>query len=155
MFFPMCINLENKKILVIGAGKVAARKIKKIADYGTDITVLSKEIKKSEILEIKNIKFEKKTLENNQNKIEKIVKNYFLVITATSDENLNEKIALICDKNNILVNNVSSKTTMNAMFTGIVKNDEFQISISTNGKNCKRSRAMKEEIKKVLNKIEN
>ena len=116
---------------------------------------MSKEIKKSEILEIKNIKFEKKTLENNQNKIEKIVKNYFLVIAATSDENLNEKIALICDKNNILVNNVSSKTTMNAMFTGIVKNDEFQISISTNGKNCKRSRAMKEEIKKVLNKIEN
>ncbi|WP_231724753.1 NAD(P)-dependent oxidoreductase [Leptotrichia sp. oral taxon 847] len=94
-------------------------------------------------------------MENSQNEIEKIVKNYFLVITATDDADLNEKIALICDRNNILVNNVSSKTMMNTMFTGVVKNSEFQISISTNGKNCKRSRAMKEEIKKVLNKIEN
>lgn len=155
MFFPMCVNLKDKKILVIGAGKVAKRKIKKIAEYGTDITVLGKEIKESEILKIKNLKIIKKNLENSQNEIEKIVKNYFLVITATDDADLNEKIALICDRNNILVNNVSSKTMMNTMFTGVVKNSEFQISISTNGKNCKRSRAMKEEIKKVLNKIEN
>ena len=43
---------------------------------------------------------------------------------------------------------------MNAMFGGIVKNSEFQIAISTSGKNCKRSRAMKSEIQKVLDKIE-
>ena len=76
-------------------------------------------------------------------------------MAATDDTELNDRISHVCMSEKILVNNVSSKTTMNAMFTGIVKNDEFQISISTNGKNCKRSRAMKEEIKKVLNKIEN
>ncbi|WP_231724754.1 NAD(P)-dependent oxidoreductase [Leptotrichia sp. oral taxon 847] len=60
MFFPMCVNLKDKKILVIGAGKVAKRKIKKITEYGTDITVLGKEIKESEILKIKNLKIIKK-----------------------------------------------------------------------------------------------
>lgn len=43
---------------------------------------------------------------------------------------------------------------MNAMFGGIVKNDEFQIAVSTGGKNCRRSRAMKSEIQKILDKIE-
>ena len=77
-----------------------------------------------------------------------------LVIAATDNEELNENIAEICDSKGILVNNVSSKTKMNSMFGGIVKNDEFQIAISTSGKNCKRSRAMKSEIQKVLDRIE-
>ena len=93
-------------------------------------------------------------IENNKDEIEKLVKEYFLVIAATDNEELNENIAEICDSKGILVNNVSSKTKMNSMFGGIVKNDEFQIAISTSGKNCKRSRAMKSEIQKVLDRIE-
>ena len=57
-------------------------------------------------------------------------------------------------KNNILVNNVSSKTEMNAMFGATVKNDEFNVAVSTNGKNCKRSRALKLKIKNLLNEID-
>ncbi len=81
--------------------------------------------------------------------------NIFFVIAATNDEKLNENIADVCDSNGILVNNVSSKMKMNTMFGGIVKNDEFQIAVSTGGKNCKRSRAMKSEIQKILDKLEN
>ena len=51
-------------------------------------------------------------------------------------------VAKTCMKEKILVNNVSSKLTMNAMFGAIVKNDEFHVSISTNGASCKRSRAL-------------
>ena len=111
MWFPLFINLENKKVLVIGGGKVALKKIKKVLEYGADVTVVTDNIKEQSILELKNSK-------------------------------------------EILINNASSKTKMNAMFGGIVKNSEFQIAISTSGKNCKRSRAMKSEIQKVLDKIE-
>ena len=76
------------------------------------------------------------------------------MIAATDNEELNENVARTCDSNGILINNVSSKIKMNAMFGGIVKNDEFQIAVSTGGKNCKRSRAMKSEIQKILDKIE-
>ena len=145
MWFPLFINLENKKVLVIGGGKVAAKKIEKILEYGADITVLK----------LENVKIENnKKIENDKAKIEKLVKGYFLVIAATDNEELNENIANVCDSNGMLINNVSSKIKMNAMFGGIVKNSEFQIAISTSGKNCKRSRAMKSEIQKVLDKIE-
>lgn len=155
MWFPLFINLENKKILVIGGGKVAAKKIEKILEYGADITVVTENVVEEKLLQLENIKIENnQKIENDKAKIEKLVKGYFLVIAATDDEELNENIANVCDSNGMLINNVSSKVKMNAMFGGIVKNSEFQIAISTSGKNCKRSRAMKSEIQKVLDKIE-
>lgn len=155
MWFPLFINLENKKILVIGGGKVAAKKIEKILEYGADITVVTENVVEEKLLKLENVKIENnQKIENDKAKIEKLVKGYFLVIAATDNEELNENIANVCDSNGMLINNVSSKVNMNAMFGGIVKNSEFQIAISTSGKNCKRSRAMKSEIQKVLDKIE-
>lgn len=155
MWFPLFINLENKKVLVIGGGKIAAKKIRKILGYGADITVVTEDIAEKGLLQLENIKIESnRKIENNKSEIEKLVKGYFLVIAATDNEELNENVARTCDSNGILINNVSSKIKMNAMFGGIVKNDEFQIAVSTGGKNCKRSRAMKSEIQKILDKIE-
>ena len=155
MWFPLFINLENKKVLVIGGGKVAAKKIEKILEYGADITVVTENVMEEKLLKLENVKIENnQKIENDKAKIEKLVKGYFLVIAATDNEELNENIANVCDSNGMLINNVSSKVNMNAMFGGIVKNSEFQIAISTSGKSCKRSRAMKSEIQKVLDKIE-
>ena len=155
MWFPLFVNLKNKKVLVIGGGKVAFKKISKIMEYEADITVITENIPEEKLLELKNLKIENnRKIENNKDEIEKLVEEYFLVITATDNEELNENIAEICDSKGILINNVSSKTKMNSMFGGIVKNDEFQIAISTSGKNCKRSRAMKSEIQKILDRIE-
>ena len=155
MWFPLFINLENKKVLVIGGGKVATKKIEKILEYGANITVVTENVVEEKLLKLENVKIENnQKIENDKAKIEKLVKGYFLVIAATDDEELNENIANVCDSNGMLINNVSSKVKMNAMFGGIVKNSEFQIAISTSGKSCKRSRAMKSEIQKVLDKIE-
>ena len=65
MWFPLFINLENKKVLVIGGGKVAAKKIEKILEYGADITVVTENVVEEKLLKLENIK-----IENNQ-KIEK------------------------------------------------------------------------------------
>ena len=155
MWFPLFVNLKNKKVLVIGGGKVAFKKIIKIMEYEADITVIAENIAEEKLLELKNLKIENnRKIENNKDEIEKLVKEYFFVIATTDNEELNENIAEICDSKGILINNASSKTKMNVMFGGIVKNDEFQIAVSTSGKNCRRSRAMKSEIQKILDRIE-
>lgn len=155
MWFPLFVNLENKKVLVIGGGKIAYKKITKILEYSANVTIVTEKIEEEKLLQLENVKIvDNKRIENDKDIIGELVKDYFLVIAATNDEELNENIAKICDSRGILINNISSKTEMNAMFGGIVKNDEFQIAISTSGKNCKRSRAMKSEIQKVLDRIE-
>ena len=44
-YFPVFINIENFKAVVIGAGKIAARRINVLKNFGADITVIAKEVK--------------------------------------------------------------------------------------------------------------
>ena len=44
-FFPLFVNIKNKKILIIGAGKIAYRKAETLLKYGADILVITKEIR--------------------------------------------------------------------------------------------------------------
>ena len=43
-FFPVSIDLNNKNVLVIGAGKIALRKIETLLNYNCNINVITKEI---------------------------------------------------------------------------------------------------------------
>ena len=40
-FFPLFVDMRNKKVLVIGGGNIAERRIKILADFGSNITVIS------------------------------------------------------------------------------------------------------------------
>ena len=146
MFFPMFVNVENKEILVIGGGKIGARKAELLKEYSEVVT-------EEALTKIEGIKIVNKNLSHDENEIKELVKKYFVVVAATNDEELNDKIAHICIAENVLVNNVSSKTEMNSMFGAIVKNKEFQIGISSYGKSCRRSKALKGRVQKVIDEI--
>lgn len=154
MFFPLFLKLENKKVLIIGGGKVGFRKSQTLKDYGADITLYSEKITEEEIFKLKDIKIVNRKVEADDTEIRELVKEYFIVIAATDNKNLNEKISHICMEEGILVNNASSKTEMNAMFGAVISNGEFQVAVSTSGKSCKRSKALKGRIKSLLNEIE-
>lgn len=151
MFFPAFLNIENKKCLVIGGGKVAFRKINKLLEYKASITVISKNIIK-EIKLLKNIKIIEKEFEE-FNDI-KYLKKYFLIIAATNDKKLNDNIANICIKENILINNVSSKDNMNCRFGVSIEKEEYSIAVSAKGnpkKAIKKSIEIKENIENLFN----
>ena len=153
MFFPMFVNVENKEILVIGGGKIGARKAELLKEYGGNVTVYSEVVTEEALTKIEGIKIVNKNLSHDENEIKELVKKYFVVVAATNDEELNDKTAHICIAENVLVNNVSSKTEMNSMFGAIVKNKEFQIGISSYGKSCRRSKALKGRVQKVIDEI--
>ena len=51
-FFPVSIDLNNKNVLVIGAGKIALRKIETLLNYNCNINVITKEILEEKFLEL-------------------------------------------------------------------------------------------------------
>ena len=144
MFFPVCIDIENKKCLVVGGGKIAYKKIKTLSRYNPDITVIAEEIKEEKIKEIENINIIEKRFSGEN------LKEYMLVVAATDNKELNEKIAEFCINNNILVNNVTSKEDMNARFGAILENEDYQILVSSHGKNCKNSKNLRDKIKNII-----
>ncbi|MGL5427783.1 MAG: precorrin-2 dehydrogenase/sirohydrochlorin ferrochelatase family protein, partial [Cetobacterium sp.] len=81
-FFPLFIDLTNKDCLVVGGGKIALRKVKSLVEYGARVIVIAPYIL-PEIIDL-DIEAEKRVF-----KVEDI-KDKFLVVAATDDENLNE-----------------------------------------------------------------
>ncbi|WDF24203.1 bifunctional precorrin-2 dehydrogenase/sirohydrochlorin ferrochelatase [Fusobacterium nucleatum] len=148
-FFPVSIDLNNKNVLVIGAGKIALRKITTLLNYNCNIIVITKEVLEEKFLELE--KNNKIKIFKNQEFEEKFLENIFLVITATDNEILNKEISQLCMSKNILVNNVTSKDNMNIRFMSIYEKDDIQIAISANG-NPKKAVEIKNKIKDIFEK---
>ena len=148
-FFPVSIDLNNKNILVIGAGKIALRKVETLMSYNCNILVITKDILEEKFLELE--KNNKIKILKNQEFEEKFLENFFLVIAATDNEVLNKNISQLCINKNILVNNITSKDDMNVRFTSIYEKDDIQIAISANG-NPKKAVEIKNKIKNIFEK---
>ena len=148
-FFPVSIDLNNKNILVIGAGKIALRKVETLMSYNCNILVITKDILEEKFLELE--KNNKIKILKNQEFEEKFLENFFLVIAATDNEVLNKNISQLCINKNILVNNITSKDDMNVRFASIYEKDDIQIAISANG-NPKKTIVIKNKIKNIFEK---
>ena len=148
-FFPVSIDLNNKNILVIGAGKIALRKVETLMSYNCNILVITKDILEEKFLELE--KNNKIKILKNQEFEEKFLENFFLVIAATDNEVLNKNISQLCINKNILVNNITSKDDMNVRFASIYEKDDIQIAISANG-NPKKAIEIKNKIKNIFEK---
>ena len=148
-FFPVSIDLNNKNILVIGAGKIALRKVETLMSYNCNILVITKDILEEKFLDLEEDN--KIKILKNQEFEEKFLENIFLVIAATNNEVLNKNISQLCISKNILVNNITSKNDMNVRFASIYEKDDIQIAISANG-NPKKAIEIKNKIKNIFEK---
>ena len=148
-FFPVSIDINNKNILVIGAGKIALRKVETLLNYNCNIIVITKDILEEKFLELE--KNNKIKILKNQEFEEKFLENIFLVVVATDNEVLNKNISQLCMNKNILVNNITSKDDMNVRFMSIYEKDDIQIAISANG-NPKKTVEIKNKIKDIFEK---
>ncbi|WP_335982349.1 bifunctional precorrin-2 dehydrogenase/sirohydrochlorin ferrochelatase [Fusobacterium polymorphum] len=148
-FFPVSIDLNNKNVLIVGAGKIALRKVETLLNYNCNIIAITKDILEERFLELE--KNNKIKIFKNQEFEEKFLENIFLVVTATDNEILNKEISQLCMSKNILVNNISSKDDMNVRFMSIYEKDDIQIAISANG-NPKKAVEIKNKIKDIFEK---
>ena len=148
-FFPVSIDLNDKDVLIIGAGKIALRKVEILLNYNCNIFVITKDILEERFLELE--KNNKIKIFKNQEFEEKFLENIFLVVVATDNEILNKEISQLCMSKNILVNNVTSKDDMNVRFMSIYEKDDIQIAISANG-NPKKAVEIKNKIKDIFEK---
>lgn len=142
-YFPFYIDIEDKKCVVIGGGIVALRKIEKLLSFSPDITVVAPEIC-DEILKISEVKTCIRRFQDDD------IKNAFMVISATDDEELNTYIYELCKAKNILVNTVDDKEKCDFIFPALVKRKNVTVGISTSGKSPLYARFLREMIEDSL-----
>lgn len=143
-YYPINLNLEGKKCVVVGAGSVAERKVRRLLECGARVEVVAPVVEKR--LE-KLARAGKVILKKNHINLRDI-NDSFLVICATGDRRINSLVSRYCQESRILVNVVDSPAECSFTLPAIVKRGDLLISISTSGA----SPALAKKIRKDLEK---
>ena len=126
-YFPMFIDLKEQLVLIVGGGRVALRKAQKLMPYEAKIMVVAPEIL-PEFQEMQGIVCMKRDFE-----MEDLELHPGMVIAATDQKTLNEKIASVCRERKIPVNVVDDPKNCSFIFPALVKQGSFSAGICTSG----------------------
>jgi len=143
--YPIFLNLESKRCLVVGGGEVAERKIKGLLESKADVAVISPDVSEytANLAKEERIIYKKRSYKKGD------LKNFFLVIGATDSGEINELISREAKESGILCNIVDSPHLCNFFVPSVASSGDLKIAISTNGK----SPALAKKIRKELENI--
>ncbi len=144
--FPMFVNLEGKRVVVVGGGKVASRKVEKLLPFEPRIRVIAPKITHY----IQNLAKEGKIELLKRRVGLKDLRDAFMVIVAVDDLRLQKKIYGFCVKMGIHCNAVDSPDFCTFLFPALVVRGELVIGVSTSGKAPALSAGIRELIEKEL-----
>jgi len=120
------ILLKAQKILLIGAGKVALQKAKVLSENHISFTVVASQILSSKMKSYcKNI--EKKTFEITD------IKTYFIVIDATGEKSVTQKLLAHKKTHTLLLNVVDKPEYCDFYFMALTANKPLQIAVTSHG----------------------
>ena len=146
------LNLKGKKIVIVGGGQEATKRIQKIIKQDCSITVISNEMSKQieTLAAKKKINFVKQNLSNTDFlKKEKP----FMVITTTNNSKLNQEIIEYAKKNNIFAYSSDNPDESDFSNPAIIDiQNIIQIAIFTGGRSPAMSKKIRQQIEKIIEK---
>ncbi|WP_422667329.1 siroheme synthase CysG [Buchnera aphidicola] len=145
-YLPLFFNLKSKNVLVIGAGLVAFNKITLLLRAGANIKIIAKNISK----EVKCLLYEEKVMFIAKEFNKKYLKEIFLVISATGDTDLNNRIFQICNDLFLFVNIVDDQSKCSFIFPSIIDRSPIIMAISSGGTAPVLLRLLREKIESIL-----
>jgi precorrin-2 dehydrogenase/sirohydrochlorin ferrochelatase len=145
-YFPIYLNLEDKKILVVGGGNIALEKLEKIAQFTKDITVIAKEVKYNTYTFIKEhcLTYYQRAYRVGD------IEGFDIVIVATDDISLQEYIYIESRGKGILVNSVDNTKYCDFIFPSFIKKGDLTISFSTSGASPAFARELRLYFEKII-----
>ena len=144
--FPAFIDLSRKRVLVVGGGRVATRKVKNLIRFTKNIKVVAPKVRE-ELMDI----MRKEGLELRRRRFRASdLKDVDMVIVAVDKISLQERIFRMCERKGILCNSVDSPQLCNFIFPSLVVRGDVTVGISTGGRAPVLSKRLRELIEKCL-----
>jgi len=145
-FFPSYLNLDNKKILLIGGGNIALEKLEKLIDFTKNITVITKKTSPDFIsfTQKHNINIEQKSYKHGD------IDGFDIVVVATDTPTLHKQIYEESRRSRVLVNSVDNTAYCDFIFPSYIKKGDLTISISTSGASPAMAKRVRMYIEKLI-----
>ena len=143
-YYPIAVDLQDKKVVVVGGGAVAKRKIDALLQCGADVYIISRELKPGlrRLLEQGKVKLIGRRL------IKAYLKGAFLIIASTDDSALNFKVSSLAKKMGIPVNVVDRPTDSDFIVPSVIRRGDLLIAVSTSGKSPALAKRIRERLGK-------
>ncbi len=144
--YPVNLNLEGKKCIVVGGGRVAQRKVLGLMECGADLVVISPKLspKLRELSNKKVIQYINRSYRRGD------LKRAHLVIASTNIPDVNRQVAREAAELGVLVNVVSAPGISDFTVPGVLRRGEFTITVSTSGKSPALSRRLRVELESAF-----
>jgi siroheme synthase-like protein len=140
--YPIFLDLKDRPVLVVGAGKVALRKTKGLLEAGARVTVVAPECEPEfEKLPIRMIarRFRASDLANGM-----------LVFAATDDRLTNHRIGIAAKGKGVFANIADSAEECDFIVPARVQRNSVHIAVSTGGENPRLSAELRKKLEEIL-----
>jgi len=141
-FLPISINITDKKILLIGGGRIASHKICFLEQFTSNISVVALDV--IEAIKEKGYQYTEKQYEKSD------LAGAFLVYACTNIVELNLKVKADAKSLGILVNVVDNPKYCDFVSPAIYKRNHITVSVGSNAEDVHRAIAVRNNIKEYL-----
>lgn len=143
---PVFVRIHDQHCLVVGGGRVAARKLRTLARAGARITVVAPELddevaREAESLHVTHVA---RAFQDSD------ITDCALVVAATDSVAVNEHIAALAREHRIPVNVVNQPEAGTFIFPSVVDRDPVTIAVSTGGRAPALARWLREHLETMI-----
>lgn len=145
-YFPLFCKLENRDCLLVGGGEVAERKARLLLDAGARVTVNAKAFNQQFICWQEQ---QQLTLVSGDFSVA-LLDNKWLVIAATNDASINQRVSTEAEKRHIFCNVVDSPKEASFIMPSIVDRSPIMVAVSSEGHAPVLARLLREKLEAIL-----
>lgn len=146
-YFPFFVDISHWNVLLYGAGTIAARRLRGLADYGAQVTVIAPEVS-AEVTALAeryaSVRLEERRYRSGE------IENVRLVLSCTNDRETDRAIAQECREKHIPVNIASDQTLCDFFFPALVETEDITIGVCSGGTNHHKVREVSAGLREQL-----
>ncbi len=142
-YYPVYLDINGRKCVVVGGGAVGARKVNTLLACGARVTVISPEAtaELNDLAEQGGISLIRRPYQSSD------LDGAFMVIGATDDEAINHRVHADAEARNLLCNIVDQPRVCNFILPSIVQRGDLVIAVSTSGRSPAFAKKLRKELK--------
>jgi precorrin-2 dehydrogenase/sirohydrochlorin ferrochelatase len=142
MYYPVFLDLRGKPVLVVGAGKVALRKVKGLLEANAVVTVVSP----AHLPEFGSLPIKLRTRRFRRSDVQ----GQMLVFAATNDRKVNQAVGLVATAAGIAVNVADAPEECVFLVPARIRKDNLQVAISTGGESPRLAKELRQRMEQLL-----
>ena len=126
-YFPFFADITGQPCLIVGGGRIALHKIRKLLPFSPEIHVVAEDIS-PEISSLPELHITRRRFEDSD------LDGMRFVIAATDDHGVNSHVARLCERRRIPCNAVDDPENCTFFFPALAQRGDITVGISTAGK---------------------